>query len=596
MSASSPVAFYETRLTLHTDAHAGLTRRIRLLSQARLLVVLAALVAGYFAIRDGGAQAWGLTAALFALFLVLVRIHQGMHEAERLLQIRLGLIRGEQAAMTGDSSRFSDGSAYLDPVHPFSYDLDIFGKGSVYQLLCRTVTHNGSDSLAGLLMHPRPDRADIVQRQEIIRELAAAPVLQEDFRTAGLSVEEEPGDYGLLTGWLSGADDFRNNMLAKVAIVVMPLIVVSLLVLSLLTGAIHPLLGLAFPLNWIILGIFTKKIKRANAQVGRASRLVEKYSRLQGVAAAASFTHPWLRDSSAQCAAALVQVARFRKLAHLFDSRNNGMVGPLVNSLFLFDIYCMLRLERWRHAHREQLLQTLATVIELDVYVGSAVYAFNNPDHVYPEISEAGTAIEAADLRHPLLRGKAVGNHFSLGKNEQFYLLTGANMTGKSTFIRTVGISVVMGYAGLPLPATAVLLPLLRLYTSIRVTDSVQDDVSYFRAELNRIKAIMTAAGDAGAPYLILLDEPLRGTNSADKQMGTRSIIESLLQHRAIGIVATHDIGLCSLEEEHSGRVHNYHFESAVAAEGLTFDFKLRPGGSTSNNATVLMRQMGIIG
>ena len=168
-------------------------------------------------------------------------------------------------------------------------------------------------------------------------------------------------------------------------------------------------------------------------------------------------------------------------------------------------------------------------------------------------------------------------------------------MTGKSTFIRTVGVHVVLAYLGVPVPAKALSLPLLRLYTSMRVTDSVQDDISYFRAELNRIKTIMEAVQTPGVPHLILLDEPLRGTNSADKQQGTRSIIETLLRQKAVGIVATHDIGLCALETEHPGQVSNYHFESAVAEKGLTFDFKLRPGGSTSNNATILMRQMGII-
>ena len=449
--------------------------------------------------------------------------------------------------------------------------------------------------LAGHLKDALADKKTIVESQEIIRELSTNPDFLEDFRVAGLSVPEEPRDHALVVDWLNSEDDFVNNALARISIIVMPLITTGLIVYSIIQGSVHPALSLVVVANWIILMSFGKKTKMANARVGRTAGLVEKYQRLQEQTALRDFKAAWLQEVSKQSKNALKQIIQFRKLANLFDSRNNSLAGPLMNSLFLFDIYCLLRLEGWRRAHKQELLQTMDAMIALDVFVSCANYAFNHPENVYPVITTNSTAIEAIDLRHPLLVKSAVGNDCSLGSNEQFYLLTGANMTGKSTFIRTIGVNVVLAYLGVPVPANAFSLPLLRLYTSMRVTDSVQDDISDFRAELNRIKTIMEAVQSPGMPYLILLDEPLRGTNSADKQQGTRSIIETLLRQKAIGIVATHDIGLCSLETDHPGKVSNYHFESAVASTGLTFDFKLRPGGSTSNNATILMRQMGII-
>jgi DNA mismatch repair ATPase MutS len=183
----------------------------------------------------------------------------------------------------------------------------------------------------------------------------------------------------------------------------------------------------------------------------------------------------------------------------------------------------------------------------------------------------------------------------SLGKNEQLYLLTGANMTGKSTFIRTIGVNLILAYLGVPVRARSFIVPLLRIYTAIRISDSVQDDISYFKAELNRMQQLMQTVKDSDIPYFILLDEPLRGTNSTDKQLGTQSIMEKLLQFNAIGIVATHDTGLCRLEQAHPRKISNYHFESEVTDAGLKFDFKLKPGGSTSNNATILMKLMGIV-
>lgn len=591
----SPSAFYEAQLAKHTRLLTQVVTHIRIISRLRLLVALVTVVFLVLAINSGIAWQWIAAALLTAVFLVLVRMHSRVHEQEKLLQLHILLQQQELGALTGDIHPFADGARYIDPAHPYTYDLDVFGKGSLYQLLCRTVTMNGSAALAAQLQQLPAGKAAILQRQDIIRDLAARPEFLEDFRVAGLSMPEEAPDHGLVVSWLGADDGFINKLLPRIAIMIMPLVNITLIIWSVLIQTLHPALPLAVVVNWVLLLLFQQKIKKANAQVGRTARLVEKYQRLQEQVARQTFTHPWLQSTSAACSQALVQITRFHKLANLFDSRNNSLAGPLMNSLFLFDIYCLLRLESWRHKHKALLLRTMEELIALDVYVSHAVYAFNHPGNTYPQPNDTHTVLTAHDLRHPLLTGNAVGNDCSLGRNEQFYLLTGANMTGKSTFIRTIGSNMVLAGLGLPVPARALSFPLVRLYTSMRVTDSVQDDISYFRAELNRIGAIMTAAQSPGLPYMILLDEPLRGTNSGDKQQGTRSIMETLLGYSAIGIVATHDIGLCSLATEHPGKVSNYHFESTVAPNGLSFDFKLLPGGSTSNNATILMRQMGII-
>ena len=314
-----------------------------------------------------------------------------------------------------------------------------------------------------------------------------------------------------------------------------------------------------------------------------------------GHIAEAKFENDWLQKMKTNAEQSLASIRRFKKIVHLFESRGNTMTGPAMNTFFLFDFYCLLKLEAWRRDHKQSLLTDVDDVIEMDVYVSCAVYAFNHPENIYSAIT-TGSEITARDLRHPLLSpSSAVGNDVSIGAKEQFYLLTGANMTGKSTFIRTIGVTNILTNIGLPLPAKELTMPLLDLYTSMRITDSVQDDISYFRAELNRIKAMMDKVSHAQHPYLVLLDEPLRGTNSTDKQMGTRAIVETLITYNAVGIIATHDTGLCDMEASHSGKISNYYFESKVAEGELTFDFRMKSGGSTSNNATILMRQMGII-
>lgn len=593
MAFTNPSSHYAARLQLHLPARASLSKRIIVVSRLRLLFLLAAVGFGIAAIQTAAGWQWMVAGGLMALFLALVRVHTQLHHKEMMLKLRVEILEGEMEALAGKYAQFPQGNAFVDPTHPYSFDLDIFGSGSVYQLLCRTVTVKGGVALANILKEPQADELQIFTRQEMIKELARNPVFLEDFRAAGSSTPEQPGDDALVRSWLDAPNQFINNVPAKIAIAVLPLACMVLIGYGIVTATFPALIFLVVAANWMVLGYFSKHIKINNAQVGRTANLVEKYQLLQEVAANITFTHPQLSGISKAAIAANASVAQFRKLAHMFDSRNNSLAGPLVNSLFIFDVFCLLRLESWRQQHRSLLQETMNAMIDLDVLVSCANYAFNHPENNYPLME--GNALHAIDLRHPLLAKGATGNDFSLGVNEHIYLLTGANMTGKSTFIRTVGIAAVLAYAGLPVPAQSLSLPLMQLYTSIRVTDSVQDDVSYFRAELNRIKAIMDTVKASASPYLVLLDEPLRGTNSGDKQQGTRSIIESLLRERVMGIVATHDIGLCILQEEYPHQVSNYHFESTITPGGLAFDFKLYPGGSTSNNATILMRQMGII-
>jgi DNA mismatch repair ATPase MutS len=233
-------------------------------------------------------------------------------------------------------------------------------------------------------------------------------------------------------------------------------------------------------------------------------------------------------------------------------------------------------------------------VEQLDVLVSLATYAFNNPENVYAELSEEHQFVELRDVKHPLINAQVVGNGFRIGKPERFYLLTGANMTGKSTYIRTIGVSVLLSYVGLPIKASKAVVPVLHLYTSMRITDSLQDDRSYFKAELNRMQHIMQQAA-TGQPALILIDEPLKGTNSLDKRNGTIAIIRRLLERNTVGIIATHDTQLCDMEVLHAPLLVNRHFDSEVVDGELVFDYTLKNGCSQSNNATILMEKMGII-
>ncbi|PQJ13049.1 hypothetical protein CJD36_004715 [Flavipsychrobacter stenotrophus] len=566
------------------------------LAMGRLWMAIAGVSAFIYAFRNGESWQWWLFAATVAGFLALVRYHTQLTEKQEELRIQFTLIDNELKALQGDHSAFPDGAEYTNVAHPYTYDLDIFGKGSVYQLLCRSATRGGARQLAENFATLFQSKSGIADRQEIINELSTLPDLLQDFRVAGAIEKEGDHDQKRLSDWLNGEDGFINNTGIKAITVTIQVSAIALIACTALSIAPPSFVSLFIILNWVILGIYQKKIKKAIAQIGNSEAFIDKFERLLSQLATNDFKGQWLQTAGAQAKQSLKGIKQFKSLLRLLDSRDNVFLGPVLNSLFLFDLYCMLRLEMWRKKHKATLLNALDTVTTVDVYVSCAVYTFNNPDNIYPTLHESGNIIIAKDLRHPLLPpATAIGNDVNIGKDEQFYLLTGANMTGKSTFIRTIGVTNVLCNMGVPLPAKELSMPIIDMYTSMRITDSVQDDVSYFRAELNRIKSIMDVVRTADRPYLVLLDEPLRGTNSTDKQQGTRSIVETLLTFHAIGIVATHDTGLGDMATHYKDKVSNYHFESKVEPNRLSFDFKLKRGVSTSNNATILMKQMGIV-
>lgn len=595
-SFTSPDSYYRQQSETQQQQLNKIRSRASVLSWLRLGAGVLIIVLIYLLLQQNSMMLWTILGLNVIGFFYLMTVHGAAKEKEARLAIHIHLLEAEIKAVNGDNSSFHEGKGYIDASHPYSFDLDIFGKGSVYQMLCRSATKDGERGLAELLKQPYTNTDEVRERQACIRELSAMPGFLEQFRIAGIRYEEGPNDRKKLLSWLHDQDRFLNKKYLFAFAALIPICTLFFGTLSVMQSTIHQ--GLAYVLltSWTILMIHSKNVKETHLLVGRSVKLIDKYEQLLQIIATPSFNTHSLKDIQVKAAVSVKLIAELRKLAHLFDSRQNGMVGPFMNSFFLFDIYCVLRLELWRRKNLNLLDESFEHIAIVDTYVSLATYAFNNPEQIYPVVKTGDNSIEATGLKHPLLNKKnAVGNDVSLGNEEQLFLLTGANMTGKSTFIRTVGINVILAYTGLPIAASAFSLPVLRLYSAMRISDSVQDDISYFKAELNRMQKLMQTVKESITPYLVLLDEPLRGTNSTDKQLGTQSVIEKLVSYSVIGIVATHDTGLCKLETAHQGKISNYHFESEVKENGLLFDFKLKRGGSTSNNATILMKIMGII-
>lgn len=591
----APSAYYNEQLDIIAGQAAAIKKQEDAIAWLRLLAIIALAVVTYLAFSQNNMFFIASALLLAAVVYIINRQSHLKNKAAR-LQLYNKLLNDELNALKGDISAFYPGENYINSNHPYSYDLDIFGHRSVYQLLNRTVTKAGADTLANLLQHPYSGTDEILARQELNKELADKPQFLHRFRITGMLMAEEENAGERIEQWLEQEDLFQGKKIFEVLQYIVPVLSLLFLTLSVMQGILHPGLVVMLAINWGINIRYKKKIKMAHYLVSESVKTIDKTEQLLHEVAKENFTGSILTKLKTGMVETVASITKLKKLVHLFDNRQNGMVGPLLNSLFMFDVHCMLRLEKWRSQYKNSMRTAIQQVGTIDAYNSTGNYTFNHPHNIYPHLNTIGNTIKGEDLKHPLIdRDTAVGNNFSIGDQEQLYILTGANMTGKSTFIRTIGINLLFAYIGVPVPAASFSIPLIKLYTSIRVTDSVQDDVSYFKAELLRMQLLMKEVSNSDIPYMILLDEPLRGTNSTDKQAGTKAIIERLLQYNAIGIIATHDTALCTMADDHPGKISNYHFESEVIDNTLHFDYTLKAGGSTSNNATALMRMMGIV-
>ncbi len=292
---------------------------------------------------------------------------------------------------------------------------------------------------------------------------------------------------------------------------------------------------------------------------------------------------------------ATVAVKQLSQLIQAFDSRMNIAVAFILNGLFLWDYQCIYRLDGWRNAYRGFFPVWLEMVGTTDAYLSLGNYAFNNPGFVYPGIPEKGPLLSAGGMGHPLIdENKRVCNDFAIGKRGNVVIISGANMSGKSTFLRTLSINYILAMTGAPVCASSMSFTPLKLFTSMRTTDSLTGNESYFYAELRRLKMLKDEIA-VGEPLIFILDEILKGTNSADKSTGSRLFMKRIVEMGGTGLIATHDISLCGMEQDFPGLVFNKCFEVEIEGESIKFDYKLQNGVTQKMNAAILMKQMGIL-
>ena len=575
---------YTSQLSERQQEIDALRARERSLSVARLVVVGIAIAVAF----------WNVLVALVPLagFVVLAIWHERIVRQRKRAENRSAFYKRGMARLEGTWAGGGDaGEELADDHHPYANDFDLFGRGSLFELISLAVTRSGRARLAAWLKTPAQSAEEIRSRQEAVRELRENVALREDIAVQAAEVAREV-EGAKLEAWLA-MPELTLSKWERVAAVVLPAIAILTLVLWLATDV--PLW--AFIIAALAVGVFGRRLSpRVEPVILAVERAEPALALLAGVIARIereSFACERLRGLHGRLqGAASQEIERLRRLVALLDARRNQFFAPIA-ALLLWTVHVAVAIERWRVRAGAHAADWIDAVGEIEALSSLASFSFEHPEYAVPEIAVGEPRFEATALGHPLIPGdRRITNDLSLGGALRLLVVSGSNMSGKSTMLRSVGIAAVLAMAGGPVCARTLRITPMAVGASISIHDSLQENASRFYAEILRIRQVLAMAAEG--PVLFLLDEVLAGTNSHDRRIGAEAIVRGLVERGAIGLVSTHDLALAQIAEELGERAANVHFEDHLEDGRVVFDYRMRPGVVTKSNALALMRSVGI--
>ena len=585
------VHFYtDENLKLEKELH-KIKIKLTNLSVLRLLVFFFTLFGIYFSLGNPTIVTI-ITIVGVGIFSFLLSRYLKIKEKKKLVLCKILINKTEIRVLEGDFSFLPEGKEFLDSNHFFSHDIDLFGSHSFFQYINRTSTEIGTAELAKIIS--QNNILSIDKKQEVIKELSKKVKWRQHFTALASLVKTEYSSKVIVR--------YIQDYKAVFSKLVLPLPVLFSIVSSLLIGLVsfqmisYTLLLLWFIIGLVVTAIFFKRTEAIYANAGKSKTIFKQYHLLLQEIENGNFSSEILQEKQeiiqSENLKASAIFMKFSKILDAFDQRNNVLIFILGNAFFLRDLRNAVKVETWIHTYNHTVKKWFEVIAFFDAGNSLANFCFNHSDYTFPELVKENSIIQAIQLGHPLLKSeKRIDNNFTISDN-QFFIVTGANMAGKSTFLRTVSLSIVMANCGLPVCAESFKYAPRRLITSMRTTDSLSEDESYFYSELKRLKFIVDTI--EVKDYFIILDEILKGTNSKDKAIGSKKFIEKLIKSKSTGIIATHDVSLCDLENEFSD-IKNYYFDAEITESELHFDYTLKNGICKNMNASFLLEKMKII-
>ena len=589
--------FYHKRLEDLNIALNKLKKRKSSFAWLRLGSIAAIIFAFYILWSLGFIYVFVSAVILVYIFIRLIYADLDNQEKIDHTKTLIQINQNEVKNLEGNYFEFPDGAKHITRDHPYANDLDIFGRASLFQYINRTTSEQGSNRLAEYLNNPA-DINDIIQRQEAIKELSQKPLWLQDLQSFGRKEPITLSSENRLEKWMKEPAVFSKFKPWKWLRYLLPAIiltVVTLYIFDYVNDTIFYLTMLifaviAYQINKVVAPIHETLTKVA-AELDTLSVSIDHIER-------ETFTSPLLKELQTQFLAknkkASKSIYDLKKILDRLDLRYNWPVSIPLNWLLLWNLQQMLDLEKWKANQNETLNNWYEVLANFETLLSFSTLFFNHPDWTFPKVLPDYFTIEGKEIGHPLIpKNKRVDNFIDIPGRDKLMLVTGSNMAGKSTYLRSIGINVVLAMCGSPVCAKDFSVSHSNVISSMRITDNLEESTSTFYAELKKLKTIIDKV-NAGERVFILLDEILRGTNSLDRHTGSKALIKQLIRQKAAAIIATHDLELAHLKEEFAENILNYHFDVQVNNEELFFDYQLKPGICTSLNASILMKKIGI--
>ena len=593
-----PDEYYQKQIDHYTARLKQIKKRRNLITLAKLLTFGYMIFLIYLLINHSTQPLLlsGIGAILVFIFLTLwdSQIIYRQHLIEELLRINTL----ESDYLAGNFSALDQGERFNDPAHPYAHDLDLFGEDSLFQHLNRTVTFSGTQKLVSWLLSLSKDPEVIHSRQQAAEELCAEPEWCQHFRAAGALHPTQALDAVILKSGPTESPFFSKHSTVRLILWIANTIVI-------VSWAVTSFTPLPFSISLVLsllqlsaLALYIKKINAYHQRLNLFLKTISNYLPLVRLIHGQSFRSPYLQKIRHSLftpeSNSLQALTQLHRIQNSLDQRGNIVIAFILNGLYLKDFHTLLRLDHWRKKYGPDIETWTDVLSEADALISMANYRFNHPAYCLPVICQ-DRLLDTEEIGHPLLKSERnVTNDFSICSLHQIAIVTGANMAGKSTFLRTIGVNLILAQSGNVVCSRYFAFQPMTLFTSMRTTDSLSKDTSYFHAELLRLQQLVNIAQQEDKVFIIL-DEMLKGTNSVDKLNGSLAFLKRILSYPISGLVATHDLALGELADDFPEHFFNVCFEIVHSGSQITYDYKLHPGISSNMNASILLKQMGLI-
>lgn len=597
MDKQKPDIYYNERIIELISTISRLKKKALILSWLRLFSFLATIAAGWLLWPEGLIPAFTGVIAGLVFFIIFVNRDLDNKTAIENTTRLLAICRNEQLALEHHYYQFPDGASYMDTQHPYANDLDLFGHASLFQYINRTESEQAGRLLADWLLEPASAET-ILQRQKAVDALSAIPEWNEQLQSHGAAKKITLSAELHICQWMEEQNNVRTHTGWKFTRYLFPAASISWLLVYLFDRIPQSLFLTGLTFFFAIVLVINKKLMPAWNKLGKISAELESFSDSIRHIESATFNNELLNThksafTSQSNKAASGQIKSLKKIMDRLDYRLNPVVFIPLSVFLCWDLQQVFALEKWKAANKAGIRHWFASLAEIEALSSLGRLRFNHPEWVFP-VLETATTFAGTSIGHPLIpAGKRVNSDFNTQGDGIINLVTGSNMAGKSTFLRSCGVNIILAMAGAPVCATGLRLSPLRVMSSMRISDNLEESTSTFYAELKKLKAIIEAVNKKEKVFL-LLDEILRGTNSGDRHTGSKALIKQLIAQQATGIVASHDLELAKLKDIYPQQLFNYHFDVQIANEELYFDYTLKEGVCKSMNASLLMKKIGI--